>query len=600
MQQRRIRNFSIVAHIDHGKSTLADRLIERTLTVDERSMQVQFLDNMELERERGITIKAQTVRLPYKAADGIDYNLNLIDTPGHVDFHYEVSRSLSACEGALLVVDATQGVEAQTVANAYLAIDNDLAIIPVINKIDMESADPERTRQDIEEAIGLAADDAILTSAIDGTGVDELLEALVQRIPPPSGKRSQPLRALICDSWFDPYRGVTALVRVVDGRLKAGAQIRMMATGETTEVAEVGVFSPFKEALKQLEGGEVGYLVTGVKHVRGILIGDTVTNVAAPAQQPLPGFREAKPMVFSGLFPADNGDYEALKDAMEKLALNDSAFSVEPGNSDALGFGWRCGFLGLLHMEIVQERLEREYDINLITTAPTAVCEVTLKDGTELRVENPSRFPDIGKFQEAREPIILATIHVPNQYVGPVLALCQEKRGTQRDILYHNSDRVAIQYELPLNEVVLDFFDKLKSCSRGYASLDYEFGGFRPADLVRLDILLNGSRIDALSAIVHSSAAYSRGQALAAKLEKIVPRQMYMVAIQAAVGSRVIARTTVRALRKNVTAKCYGGDITRKRKLIEKQKAGKKRMKQIGNVELPQDAFLAVLKLDDG
>ena len=599
MDQSRIRNFSIVAHIDHGKSTLADRLIDRTLMVDERKMKGQFLDNMDLERERGITIKAQTVRLPFKAPDGETYYLNLIDTPGHVDFHYEVSRSLSACEGALLVVDATQGVEAQTLSNAYLAIENDLEILPVINKIDMQAADVERTKAEIEEVVGLDTSGAVLTSAVKGIGIDELLIELVNRIPAPAGDPDGPLRALIADSWFDPYRGVTALIRVVDGSISKKNVIRLMATGEETDVGEVGVFAPFKQPVEALGAGEVGYLVTGIKDIHSIQIGDTVTNVDRPAEEPLPGFREVKPMVFSGLFPADNADYEALKDAMDKLALNDASFSVEPESSGALGFGWRCGFLGLLHMEIVQERLEREYNIDLITTAPTAMCEVTLKDGTEKVVDNPSQFPDVGQFLEAREPYILATIHVPNSFVGAVLALCQEKRGAQRDMQFLGRDRVAIQYELPLNEVVLDFFDRLKSCTRGYASLDYEFMGYKASKLVRLDIMLNGSRVDALSAIVHKDSAYARGASLTNRLQKIVPRQMYEVAIQAATGSRVIARTTVRALRKNVTAKCYGGDISRKRKLLQKQKAGKRRMKQVGNVELPQDAFLAVLKLND-
>ena len=599
LDQSRIRNFSIIAHIDHGKSTLADRMIDQTLAVDERKMKGQFLDNMDLERERGITIKAQTVRLPYKAADGKLYHLNLIDTPGHVDFHYEVSRSLQACEGALLVVDASQGVEAQTVSNAYLALENNLEIVPVINKIDMRAADVDRTKAEIEDIIGLSAADAILTSAVEGIGIADLLEALVILIPPPVGETDAPLRALIVDSWFDPFRGVTAVIRVVDGCLSKGEQIRMMATDESTDVAEVGVFSPFRTSVKTLKTGEVGYLVTGIKEVKAVQIGDTVTLAKKPAETPLPGFREAKPMVFSGLYPADNADYEALKDAMEKLALNDSAFSIEPESSDALGFGWRCGFLGLLHMEIVQERLEREYGINLITTAPTAVCRVTLKDGTELMIDNPSQFPDVGGFVEAQEPTIAATIHLPSQFVGPVLSLCEEKRGLQKAMLFHGGDRVEIRYELPLNEIVLDFFDRLKSCSKGYASLDYEFSGFRKASLVRLDILVNKSRVDALSAIVHKDAAYKRGNALTEKLQKLIQRQMFEVAIQAAVGSRVISRSSIRAIRKNVTAKCYGGDISRKRKLLQKQKAGKKRMKQVGNVELPQEAFLAVLKLDN-
>jgi GTP-binding protein LepA len=597
--QELIRNFSIVAHIDHGKSTLADRMIELTLALDDRTMKGQFLDNMELERERGITIKAQTVRLPFTAADGKTYVLNLIDTPGHVDFNYEVSRSLSACEGALLVIDAAQGVEAQTLSNAYLAIDNDLEIIPVINKIDLPAADIERAKQELEEIIGLDSSVAVLTSAKNGVGIRELLQALVDWVPPPSGDPQAPVRALICDSWFDSYRGVTALVRVVDGRLTPRSQIRLMATGELTDADEVGVFSPFKTPAKALEAGEVGYVVTGIKSVHGIKIGDTITLATGGAKEPLPGFKNVKPMVFAGLFPSENADYEMVRDAIEKLALNDASFSVEPESSDALGFGWRCGFLGLLHMEIVQERLEREYDCDLITTAPTAVCKVKFKDGTEREIENPSQFPDPNNLLEVSEPYIAASIHVPNEHVGAVLALCEQRRGIQKDMRYLGSDRVAIHYELPLNEVVTDFFDKLKSNTRGYASLDYEMAGFRVADLVRLDILVNGARVDALSAIVHRTSAYERGKALASRLKDVINRQQFEVAIQAALGTKIIARTTVKALRKNVTAKCYGGDISRKRKLLEKQKAGKKRMKQVGNVELPQDAFLAVLKLED-
>ncbi len=599
MGQELIRNFSIVAHIDHGKSTLADRMIELTLALDDRTMKGQFLDNMELERERGITIKAQTVRLPFTAADGKTYVLNLIDTPGHVDFNYEVSRSLSACEGALLVIDAAQGVEAQTLSNAYLAIDNDLEIIPVINKIDLPAADIERAKQELEEIIGLDSSVAVLTSAKNGVGIRELLQALVDWVPPPSGDPQAPVRALICDSWFDSYRGVTALVRVVDGRLTPRSQIRLMATGELTDADEVGVFSPFKTPAKALEAGEVGYVVTGIKSVHGIKIGDTITLATGGAKEPLPGFKNVKPMVFAGLFPSENADYEMVRDAIEKLALNDASFSVEPESSDALGFGWRCGFLGLLHMEIVQERLEREYDCDLITTAPTAVCKVKFKDGTEREIENPSQFPDPNNLLEVSEPYIAASIHVPNEHVGAVLALCEQRRGIQKDMRYLGSDRVAIHYELPLNEVVTDFFDKLKSNTRGYASLDYEMAGFRVADLVRLDILVNGARVDALSAIVHRTSAYERGKALASRLKDVINRQQFEVAIQAALGTKIIARTTVKALRKNVTAKCYGGDISRKRKLLEKQKAGKKRMKQVGNVELPQDAFLAVLKLED-
>jgi GTP-binding protein LepA len=516
-----------------------------------------------------------------------------------VDFNYEVSRSLSACEGALLVIDAAQGVEAQTLSNAYLAIDNDLEIIPVINKIDLPAADIERAKQELEEIIGLDSSVAVLTSAKNGVGIRELLQALVDWVPPPSGDPQAPVRALICDSWFDSYRGVTALVRVVDGRLTPRSQIRLMATGELTDADEVGVFSPFKTPAKALEAGEVGYVVTGIKSVHGIKIGDTITLATGGAKEPLPGFKNVKPMVFAGLFPSENADYEMVRDAIEKLALNDASFSVEPESSDALGFGWRCGFLGLLHMEIVQERLEREYDCDLITTAPTAVCKVKFKDGTEREIENPSQFPDPNNLLEVSEPYIAASIHVPNEHVGAVLALCEQRRGIQKDMRYLGSDRVAIHYELPLNEVVTDFFDKLKSNTRGYASLDYEMAGFRVADLVRLDILVNGARVDALSAIVHRTSAYERGKALASRLKDVINRQQFEVAIQAALGTKIIARTTVKALRKNVTAKCYGGDISRKRKLLEKQKAGKKRMKQVGNVELPQDAFLAVLKLED-
>jgi GTP-binding protein LepA len=599
LDQSAIRNFSIVAHIDHGKSTLADRLIERTCHIPEREMRAQLLDNMDLERERGITIKAQTVRLPYRARNGRIYQLNLIDTPGHVDFHYEVSRSLAACEGAVLVVDATQGVEAQTLANAYLAADAGLEIVPVINKIDLPSADVPSTRRQVTDIIGLDGEAALPVSAKEGLGIEDLLEAIVRLVPAPRGNPDAPLRALICDSWFDAYRGVTALVRIVDGVLPRAAHIRMMAAAREAEVMEVGVFAPFRTAVESLGAGEVGYVISGIKSVRGLKIGDTITLVDRPATVPLPGFRDVKPMVFAGLYPADNADYEAVKDAIEKLALNDASFSVEPENSEALGFGWRCGFLGLLHMEIVQERLEREYELDLVTTAPTAVCEVTAKDGTELVIRNPSHFPDQGDLSAVREPYILATIHCPTEHVGAVLALCEQRRGRQRDMTYHGQDRVQIRYELPLNEVVLDFFDRLKSASRGYASLDYEFIGMRDADLVRLDILVNGSRVDALSAVIHRSEAFDRGQALSRKLKDIIPRQLFEVAVQAAVGSKIIARTNVKALRKNVTAKCYGGDITRKRKLLERQKAGKKRMKQVGNVEIPQEAFLAVLRLDE-
>ncbi|MBA2848320.1 elongation factor 4 [Thermosulfuriphilus ammonigenes] len=594
---RFIRNFSIIAHVDHGKSTLADRLLEATGTVSSREMREQYLDRMDLERERGITIKAQTVRLTYRAEDGNTYTLNLIDTPGHVDFVYEVSRSLAACEGALLVVDASQGVEAQTLANVYLALENDLEIIPVLNKIDLPQADPERVKAEIEEIIGLDASEAILASAKEGIGTKEILEAIVKKIPPPKGEPQGPLRALIFDSWFDPYLGVVVLIRVVDGRIYKGQKIKMMSTGKTFEVTKVGIFAPHPVEVESLSMGEVGFFAASIKEVRDTKIGDTVTEVDQPAATPLPGFREVKPMVFCGLFPVETAQYEALREAMEKLWLNDPAFSYEPETSEALGFGFRCGFLGLLHMEIVQERLEREFGLNLISTAPAVRYRITLNSGEEIYVDNPAKFPPRDRITQIEEPYIRADIYIPKEYIGPVVKLCEEKRGEQKEMRYISQGRVLLVYELPFAEVVLDFYDRLKSVSRGYASLDYEPIGYRPSDLVKLDIYINKQPVDALSAIVHRDKAYYRGRDLAAKLKEVIPRQLFEVVIQAAIGSRVIARERIPPLRKNVTAKCYGGDITRKRKLLEKQKEGKKRMKQFGRVEIPQEAFLAVLKI---
>ncbi len=599
MKQKNIRNFSIIAHIDHGKSTLADRLLEATGAVSDREKSDQYLDRMELEQERGITIKAQAVRLNYTAKDGQEYILNLIDTPGHVDFSYEVSRSLSACEGAMLVVDAAQGVEAQTLANVYMAIDQDLEVFPVINKIDLPSADPLRIMEEVEEIIGIDTSNAILASAKEGKGIDEILEAIVKRVPPPQGDPSAPLRALTFDSWYDSYQGVIMLIRVMEGTVKKGDKIKLMATGGTYEVQKVGAFSPQPTELPQLAAGEVGFLVAGIKVVEDAKVGDTITHLHAPADTALDGFKEVQPMVFSGLYPIDSADYDSLRDALEKLRLNDAAFSFEPENSLALGFGFRCGFLGLLHMEIIQERLEREFGVELITTAPTVVYKVTTTKGEMLEVESANMLPDIQFIDKIEEPFVLASIHVPNDYVGPVLNLCIEKRGIQREIKYLTSDRVMVVYELPLNEIVLDFFDKLKSISRGYASLDYDHLDFRESKLVRLNVLINGDIVDALSLIVHHGKAQFRGRDLVSKMKEFIPRQQFEVAIQAAIGSKIIARSTVKALRKDVTAKCYGGDITRKRKLLEKQKAGKKRMKQIGSVELPQDAFLAILKVKD-
>jgi GTP-binding protein LepA len=593
-----IRNFSIIAHIDHGKSTLADRLIQRCGGLSDREMEEQVLDSMALERERGITIKAQTAALEYRAANGEVYELNLIDTPGHVDFSYEVSRSLSACEGALLVVDASQGVEAQTVANCYTAIELGVEVLPVLNKMDLTSADPEGARAEIEDVIGIDAHDAILTSAKTGMGIDEILERIIARVPEPKGDPDAALQALIIDSWFDNYVGVVMLVRVVNGTIRPKDKVLMMVTGALHFVEQVGVFTPKSKSRELLSAGEVGFVVAGVKELRDARVGDTVTSAAKPAAQPLPGFKEIKPIVFAGLYPVEANQYEALRDALTKLQLNDASLHFEPEVSQALGFGFRCGFLGLLHMDIVQERLEREYDMDLITTAPSVVYEVLLRDGSVVRVENPSKLPDPAKIEEIREPIVEVTVFVPQEYVGQVMTLCTGKRGVQTNLAYH-SRHVQLTYELPLAEIVLDFFDRLKSVSRGYASMDYEFKEYRAADVVKVDMMINGDRVDALSVIIHREIAKYRGREIASKMRSLIPRQMYDVAIQAAIGANVIAREDVKALRKNVLAKCYGGDITRKKKLLEKQKAGKKRMKQVGTVEIPQEAFLAILQVDE-
>jgi GTP-binding protein LepA len=594
-----IRNFSIIAHIDHGKSTLADRLLEYTGTLSDREKQNQFLDKMDLERERGITIKAQTVRLAYKADDGVVYTLNLIDTPGHVDFTYEVSRSLAACEGALLVVDASQGVEAQTLANVYLAIDNNLEVFPVLNKIDLPAAEPERIKQEIEEIIGLDAHDAVMASAKEGIGTREILEEIVRKIPAPIGDADAPLKALLFDSWYDQYQGVVILVRIFDGTLKKGDKILLMANGRTHEALKVGVFAPGMVEVATLSAGEVGFIIAGIKEVKDAKVGDTVTLLHRPCAAPLSGFKEVKPMVFSGLYPIDTAQYEQLRDALSKLRLNDASFSYEPENSVALGFGFRCGFLGLLHMEIIQERLEREFDLQLITTAPTVVYRVHKTDGEIITIESANQLPALQVIDYMEEPFILASIHVPNEFVGGVLALCEDKRGFQREIKYLTQSRVMIIYEMPLNEIVLDFYDRLKSITKGYASLDYEHLDYRRSELVRLNIMINGEVVDALSLIIHRDKAYYRGRDLVSKMKELIPRQMFEVAIQAAIGAKIIARETVKALRKDVLAKCYGGDISRKRKLLEKQKEGKKRMKNVGNVELPQEAFLAILKVED-
>lgn len=598
-RQRKIRNFSIIAHIDHGKSTLADRILEYTGALTTREMQEQVLDQMDLERERGITIKLQAVALTYKADDGEEYLLNLIDTPGHVDFTYEVSRSLAACEGALLVVDAAQGIEAQTLANVYLALDNDLEILPVINKIDLPSADPDRVKQEVEDVIGLDTSNAVLASAKAGIGIKEILEQVVQSVPAPQGDPEQPLKALIFDSHYDPYKGVIVYVRVVDGKIKSGSKIKMMATGKTFEVIEVGAFKPRMTIVDELNVGDVGFIVAGIRHVGDTQVGDTVTDAKNPTPEPLPGYRKINPMVYCGLYPIETSDYVDLREALEKLQLNDASLSFEPETSSALGFGFRCGFLGLLHMDVIQERIEREFNIPLITTAPSVIYHVTLTNGEVMQIDNPSNYPEVGRIDYVEEPYVKASIIVPNDYVGTIMELCQNKRGEYVNMEYLDTTRVTITYEIPLSEIVYDFFDQLKSSTKGYASFDYELSGYRQSNLAKMDILLNGEQVDALSFIVHRDRAYNRGRIICEKLRELIPRQMFEVPIQASVGTKVVARETVKAMRKNVLAKCYGGDISRKRKLLEKQKEGKKRMKQVGNVEVPQEAFMAVLKIDD-
>lgn len=598
-RQQHTRNFSIIAHIDHGKSTLADRILDFTGALSEREKQAQFLDKMDLERERGITIKLQSVRLPYKAKDGNEYILNLIDTPGHVDFSYEVSRSLQACEGALLVVDAAQGVEAQTLANVYLALENELEIIPVINKIDLPAADPERVKQEVEDVVGLDASDAVLASAKAGIGIEDILEQIVEKVPAPEGDPDASLQALIFDSLYDAYKGVIVYMRVVNGTVRKGMKIKMMATGAVFEVTEVGAYNPHPVALDELSVGDVGFIVANIKNVKDTRVGDTITEANRPAAEPLPGYRKTNPMVFCGLYPVESSEYEDLREALEKLELNDASLAYEPETSNALGFGFRCGFLGLLHMEIIQERIEREFGINLITTAPSVVYRVHHTDGTIMDIENPSLFPSQQKLNYVEEPYVKATILVPNDYVGTIMELCQSKRGNYMDMSYLDTNRVQIVYELPLAEIVYDFFDQLKSSTKGYASFDYEMIGYKESNLVKMDILLNGEPVDALSFIVHKDRAYHRGRILVEKLRKLIPRQMFEVPIQATIGQKVVARETISAIRKNVLAKCYGGDISRKRKLLDKQKEGKKRMKAVGSVEVPQEAFMAVLQVDD-
>jgi len=596
MEPKYIRNFSIIAHVDHGKSTLADRIMEFTGALSARDMTEQFLDQMEIERERGITIKAQAVRIDYKADDGITYEFNLIDTPGHVDFSYEVSRSLMACEGALLVVDASQGVEAQTVANAYMATDSGLELIPVINKIDLPSADVERVKEEIEDVIGISAEDAIPASAKQGIGTKEILEEIVAKLSPPADKSKEPLKALIFDSWFDSYQGVVMLIRVFEGKIETGSQIKLMATGKNYEVRKLGVFSPAALEVDVLSTGEVGFVTASIKEISEANVGDTITDAETPTVSPLAGFRVMKPMVFSGLYPIDPGDYDKLREALEKLGLNDSSLVYEPETSVALGFGFRCGFLGLLHMEIVRERLEREFELELITTAPTVIYKATDKHGNVRYVDNPSELPTPDQIEHIEEPYVVISIHTPGTYLGPIFDLCIKKRGTQRDVKYVTQDRVIVEYEIPLSEIVFDFYDKLKSISRGYASMDYEPAGYKGSELIKMDVLVNGDPVDALSIIVHKDKSYERGRELISKLRSLIPRQLYEVVIQASIGNRIIARESVKAVRKDVTAKCYGGDVTRKRKLLEKQKEGKKRLKQVGNIEIPQEAFLAVLK----